>query len=214
MQIWFRNRVARMHNALHLLRSPSDKTDGLPEPLAEADQNVLHCISGFIVMKLVSSMRRRPKLDESSTLISRLATSEPQKAGHFVERFASWFQKQSRRGLKYPIPDFYLMIRELDLVFRQVALTKGLATLSLNKMKMVKAMNNSPMVQYYWNRIIATADTNDFKSKPVLQFVICLFVSTNGFAIARKEKDRSTADVCKKHHAAKSASLRGQLRKR
>jgi hypothetical protein len=102
------------------------------------------------------------------------------------------------------------MIRELDLVFRQVALTKGLATLSLNKMKMVKAMNNSPMVQYYWNRIIATADTNDFKSKPVLQFVIRLFVSINGFAIARKEKDRSTAVVSKKHPAAQSTS-RGMM---
>jgi hypothetical protein len=174
MQIWFKNLVARMLNALHLLRSPSDKRDGLPEPLTEADQNVLYYVSRFIVMKLVSSMRRRPKLAESCTLITRLATSEPQKAGHFVERFASWVQKQSRGGLKYPIPDFYLMIRGLDLVFRQVALTKGLATLSLNKIDMVKVMNSSPVVQYYWNRINAAAETNDCKSKPVLQFVICL----------------------------------------
>ena len=66
------------------------------------------------------------------------------------------------------------------------------------------------MVKYYWNKIIALAHEQEADSLPVLDYLICLFITIKGFAIARKERDRLTK--CNKN-SKMSKSLRGKLKK-
>lgn len=212
LQVWLRKVAVRMLSELHKLRGPSETNT--PDPLSDVDQSVLYYISGFIVNNLKASCRRHSKLERHENLISLLSSTEPQQTGHFVEKYSKWVKTQSRGGLVYPIADFYLLIRDLDLTFRQVVLTKGLAAMSLDKTSMVHAMLASFMVQYYWKRILAVTGSSDCTAQDLLNYVICCFVSIKGFAVAKKEKERLTSDASRKRTGAKSASFRGQLKKK
>ena len=127
----------------------------LRDPVMMADQNVPYNITGFTAMKLNLSSQLSSKRAESDSLIKQMTTLEPQQAGHFVDKYDTWICKQSRSGLRYPIPDFYLPVRKLDITCRQVVVSKGLSAFSLNKTIIVKTMLQILMVQHYWKKIVA-----------------------------------------------------------
>ena len=155
LNIWVQKLVVRMVNELHKLRSPSESTSVMRDPVMMADQNVPYNITGFTAMKLNLSSQLSSKRAESDSLIKQITTLEPQQAGHFVDKYDTWICKQSRSGLRYPIPDFYLPVRKLDITCRQVVVSKGLSAFSLNKTIIVKTMLQILMVQHYWKKIVA-----------------------------------------------------------
>ena len=148
LNIWVQKLVVRMVNELHKLRSPSESTSVMRDPVMMADQNVPYNITGFTAMKLNLSSQLSSKRAESDSLIKQMTTLEPQQAGHFVDKYDTWICKQSRSVLRYPIPDFYLLVRKL-------VVSKGLSAFSLNKTIIVKTMLQILMVQHYWKKIVA-----------------------------------------------------------
>jgi hypothetical protein len=212
MQIWLRKLLARMLNGLLMLRRPTEIESGLPDPLTDTDQGVLYYVSGYIAMRLVSSSRRNSKLSQCSQLIKFLSSDKPQE-GHFVHKYNAWVQKQSRGGLSYPIPDFFLLIRELDLAFRQMIIVKGLGFTSVNQLELRSAMLASFMVKLYWSKIVIAANAQASTCQPVLGFVVTLFITIKGFAVARNEKERLTAVSSRKQTDKGSKSFRGKLKK-
>jgi len=213
-QIWLRKFLAEMMISMAHICKAVDDAHILPKGLSDTDQNVLYHICGYLIMKLKSVSFRFKKLKSAEMIINCVADKVPKHSGHFVEEYTKWVSKQSRGGLLYPIPDFYLLVREFDTVYRQIVTTQHLTSESLNKSNLQMAIHDSFMVKYYWGRILEVASCDEHSSLPALDYLIRLFLTIKGFAVARKERDLFlTKDgKMKGKISKKSQSLRGKLK--
>ena len=143
-------------------------------------------------MKLKEVSRKFTKLRNRDAVIDCLTTKEFKESGYFVDQYKSWVVKQSRGSLLFPIPSFYLLIREFDTIFRKCQLSGGSVVMSINKEQLHAAMLDAFMVKYYCHKIIAFAHEQETDSLPALNYLICLFITIKGFAIARKVRNRLT----------------------
>ena len=76
------------------------------------------------------------------------------------------------------------------------------------------AMKESFMVKHYWPNILALTRVQQVVSQPVFEYIVSLFITVKGFAMARKEHDKLSAAAAKKKQntVAKSSSLRKNLK--
>lgn len=213
-QIWLRKFLAEMMISMAHICKPVDDAHTLAKGLSDTDQNVLYHICGYLIMKLKSASFRFKKLKSAEMIANCIAATVPKHSGHFVEAYTIWVSKQTRGGLLYPIPDYYLLVREFDNVYRQVVTTHHITSESLNKSNLQLAVHDSFMVKYYWSRILELAHCDEQTSLPALDYLICLFLTIKGFAVARKERDSFVMKdgKMKGKIIKKSQSLRGKLK--
>jgi hypothetical protein len=210
--VWLRKFVAEIFNdAANRCVSSESGLERVVQPLNEIDQNVLYHICGYMAMKLKTASRRYKKLKNMTELIQCLTTKEPKSTGHFVESYRKWVERQSRGGLLYPIPSYYLLVREFDNIFGTTVKLRNIQANYVDKTYLQTSMHEAFMVKYYWNQIIEMSHQHELSSLPVLDYLISLFITIKGFAIARKERERLTVERSKK--AKHSKSLRGKLKK-
>lgn len=84
----------------------------------------------------------------------------------------------------------------------------------VNKCALQETMFESFMIQYHWNKIIELSHTDEYKSLPVLEYVIKLFITVKGFAVTHKERDRLKQKKTSKMDTSRkvSKSVRGKLK--
>ena len=111
-QIWLRQFVAEMMISIAHICKPIDDGQVSPKGLSDTDQNVLYHICGYMIMKLKAVSFRLKKLKSAELIVNCVYSKVPKHSGHFLEAYTAWVSKQSRGGLLYPIPDFYLLVRE------------------------------------------------------------------------------------------------------
>lgn len=210
-QIWLRQITGEMLQAAYEQYKGADCVPELPERLSSTDQNVLYYMCGYMARKLKVACIKYKKLKKMENLINSLTTKEPVQRDNFVEQYRKWTEKQSRGGLLFAIPSFYLLIRELDTILRKTRMMNLIAAGS-NKLRLQCAMFDGFMVKYHWNKLVENAHTNETDSLVVLDYLINLFITITGFAMARKERDRLNKKVEK--GVPKSKSLRGKLKSR
>lgn len=184
----------------------------LPEPLSVSDQNVLYYVAGYLAYKIKMASKYKSNLKSADSLIAILATKYPSQQSHFVDSYNSWMKKQNRGGLLYPVPDFYLMTREMDNIYRLSVRNFGVSATCVNKHTILQQILESHMINYYWKRLLASAQVNELASRSVLLYIVSLFVTVKSFAIVKKERSR----LIGKHElgTSKSKSLRGNLKKK
>lgn len=211
-QVWMRKFVVEIFNdASKRFMSSDNGSERASKSLTEVDQNVLYHICGYMAMKLKTASKRYKKLGNMSELIQCLTTKEPKNTGHFVESYRKWVEQQSRGGLLYPIPTYYLLVREFDNIYQTTVKICYMQANSVDKIHLQTSMHEAFMVKYYWNQIIEMAHQHELSSLPVLDYLISLFITIKGFATARKERERLTVERGKKANPSKS--LRGKLKK-
>jgi len=87
-----------------------------------------------------------------------------------------------------------------------------LNSIFLMKPLLQTAMHESSMVKYYWNLITESAHEDEVKAEPVLDYLVALFLTIKGFALARKERDRLTLKTARRKDVKPSKSLRGRMK--
>ena len=212
--MWLRRiTTAMMHVITDLIKCTVQSSKVEQAGLSDTDQNVLYHICGYMVRKASVACKKYKNLKQLEGLIKCLTTKVPGQSGHFVEHYQNWVSKQTRGGLLFPIPALYLLVRELDLIFRKMAFQTGY-TQSVNKSILQTTMLESVLVQYYWNQIILLQHADESSSLPLLDYFICLFITIKGFAVVRKQRDELASQTKSKILQAKqSKSLRGKLKK-
>ena len=166
---------------------------------------MLYYICGYTVRKLKVASATLKKLRNMCDLIEVLITKEPCNEGSFVKNYQMWAEKQNRGGLLFVVPNFYLLVREFDSVYRQSTSYE-----KCGKALTVSKIVDSFMVQFYWNKIVDTCHVDEISSLPALDYLVNLFITIKGFAVARKERDRLTKKVVQTE--ASSKSLTGKLK--
>lgn len=207
LQIWLRKIVAEFLRIVSDLCT-CDDTHCAPELLTDNDQEVLYHVCGYIVGKLTRSAPVYRKLKHLHDFITCLSTKELTESGHFVDKYKQWVNKQSRGGLSYPRPDVYLLVRELDSIYRQQLMFCGVSVGSVDKGVMRAEMLNSFMVKHYWARILRIGHADAAVAQPVLEYIISLFITIKGFSLAKKETSKFSEKGGKN-----SKSFRGKLKK-
>lgn len=206
-QIWLRRISEGMLIAIRELYSREISPSELPGVIDSTDQNVLYYICGYMVQKLSRAGIRHRKLGNVDILVSIFTSKEPIQDNHFVKQYQTWTEKQSRGGLRFAVPDFYMLVREFDNIYRTVSIAQ---VIGCRKVEMLSLIFDGFMVKYYWSKLLVKSDIDELKSLPVLDYLINLFVTIKGFAVARKEKDRLSKKV--RSVVSSSKSLRGKLK--
>jgi len=199
-QVWLRRLVVELSSSItSICVKKFEEKDSLTVPLSQIDQNVLFYIAGYLAMKVKRACHRFKNMKKLQALTECLATKEPKAEQHFVQKYKKWIETQSRGGLMYPIPPFYLLVREFDSIYRSCINANGLNSSSISKSFLQATMHSAYMVKYNWKQIIDIAHEDEANAMPALNYVISLFITIKGFAIARKESDRfkAAAERCK-----------------
>jgi len=213
--VWLRKLVCEMLGLLTESCCETPETT-FHEPLSDVDQNVLYYISGFMAKKLQAACLKYCKLQPLEGLVQCLTTHEPKLFQHFVHKYTSWVERQSRGGLLYPIADFYLMVREFDIIYRQSVSSTTLGSKIINQGQLKLQMSQSTIVKLHWDKILQISHSEESNSQPALDYLMTLFITVKGFAVARKEHERLENTIAKKKITKKvnrSKSLRGNLKK-
>lgn len=147
-QVWLRKFVVEIMNVVARYVNITEEHEHVI--LSEVDQNVLYHITGYMAMKVRTASRRYKKLKNMDSLIESLTTKEPQHTGNFVEQYHKWVEKQSRGGLLYPVPSFYLLIREFDRIYQYhtYVSASNLRAHAIDKTVIEAAMHDAFMVKY------------------------------------------------------------------
>ena len=211
LQVWLRRVTTEM---LRMLNVTCTGESSGPEPLTCTDQEVLFYVTGYIVRKLTSSAPRYKKLKHLHGLLQCLYTKEAKQSGHFVEMYNKWVCKQSRGGLSFSIPDVYLLVRELDGIFRNWFIQQGVRVDLIDKRRLQAEMLHSFMVRHYWNKVLNIAHTDSKTAQLVLNYIVTLFITVKAFSVAKKEKNKFREASKVTFPAGKpSQSLRGKMKK-
>ena len=212
-QVWFRKLTIELINCISSRLSSMERDARCVEPLTEIDQNILYHVCGYMAMKVKTACRRYKKMQNLQGLTECLTSKEPKEQGHFVEKYKQWVEKQNRGGLLYPVPNYYLLVREFDSIFRSHVNANGVKASSVCKSLLLMTMHDSFMVNYYWNKTVEMSHLVECNTLPVLDYLMSLFITIKGFALARKERDRLTVQRQHDKKVNQSKSLRGKLKK-
>ena len=101
-----------------------------------------------------------------------------------------------------------MLVREFDTIYRKHS--QATAVTGCNKSEMLSLIFDGLMVKYYWTKLFEKSDIDELKSLAVLDYLINLFITVKGFAVARKEKDKLQKKV--RSVVSASKSLRGKLK--
>jgi len=162
------------------------------QPLSDCDQCVLYYISGCMARKIKAASLKSQKLQNN--LVQCLATNEPKLDSHFVNKYMSWVERQDRGGLLYPIPDFYLLVREFDLIYRHTVYSEPLGSKCINQGELKLLISESAIVKLHWHEILKISQCEECTSVLALDYLMTLFITLKGFAVAKKERERLVSD--------------------
>lgn len=112
------------------------------------------------------------------------------------------------------MPNFYLMVREFDRIFRQFFSRRAINCTKIEKSSLKSQILQAHMVGYYWDKLVDSAHKNESSCLPVLEYLINLFVNIKGFAVARKEKEKLKSKCKPKAPEKGSVSLRGAVKRK
>ena len=87
-------------------------------------RNVLFYICGYMARKL-KSPAGRGQLKHSDQVISCLTTEQQQDCQRVNCRYARWIEKQNRGGLVFPKQEFFLLVQQLDAIYRKSVKSAG-----------------------------------------------------------------------------------------
>jgi len=215
-QVWVRHFSTAVISCLTKLNSAAvSQSVDQPDILTTVEQNVLYYIAGYMVMKLKAATVRQPKLKKADNLVAILASKHPTTTDHFVKKYTEWVSVQSRGGLMYPSNEYYVMVRHLDRIFREMASGYDLHCDTFRSVVSLNMIEND-LVKYYWGKIVEISNIEESIAMPVLEYLVSLFTAIKGHAWAQKQKSQVLADkgkVEKKRKSTKdSQSLRGKLK--
>ena len=158
-------------------------------PLSETEQQVLYYIAGFIVSKLKKNHSKSKSLKDCDNLIKIISTSNLQDLG-FLQNVSEWTSRLDRGGLQYPTQDFYLLIREMENITNSNIDMSSLSAHSLLKVSLKELVMDSFLVKYYWTELLKKSGSSEDECGHFLEYVIDLFLTIRGFAVARKVKNQ------------------------
>lgn len=213
--VWLRKLISELIVALRSEQNPTKFDSDVEKPLTDIDQNVLYYISGYMVKKLKVASFKSINLQKLETLSNCLATKNPVELNHFVCQYMSWVTQQSRGGLLYPTPDFYLLVREFDAIFRHIVCSQAVGSNGIiNQGQLKLLMSKSPIVKLHWEKILKISNTEEADSQPAFEYLMTLFITLKGFAVAKKERERLQDKLVKRNKSSvrASKSLRGNLK--
>lgn len=205
-QVWLRKFVEAMLGKISIMQQRVENNTCMVNKLTNTDNNVLYYISGYLCTKIKSSVRRYKTLRNHEQLANSLSTKNPTNFDNFFIQYQKWVQKQNRGGLSYPTRDFFLLVVELDSIYRQQLLSVGLAHLP-NKQQLKQIILERQNIHLIWRRMLQQVEGCTAEStQRILELIVCLFITLKGFAVAKQQcfKLKSMRD---------SKSLRGKLKK-
>ena len=183
-QVWLRRISEGMLFAIKELYSKevSQSELSLPDGIDSTDQNVLYYICGYMVQKLVMASAKHKKLENVDVLAGLFSSKTPIRDNHFVKQYQVWTEKLNRGGLRFAIPDFFMLVREFDTIYRKHC--QATAVTGCNKSEMLSLIFDGLMVKYYWTKLFEKSDIDELKSLAVLDYLINLFITVKGFAVS------------------------------
>ena len=91
---------------------------GEQSELTETDQQVIYYISGYMINAL--SKCKKHKLHHAfQEALKHTIRSDQSGEKTFVSKYATWTEKASHGKLTFPSDNFFLLVREMDLIVRQ-----------------------------------------------------------------------------------------------
>lgn len=132
-QVWIRKLITHILHEHSQLMLTAERTSISCDKLTNIDQNVLYYICGYMARTLKAASRRFSKIRDMEELTSCLATKEFKSSAHFTDKYKLWVEKQSRGALLFPIPIFYMLVREFYTIFRIIFISGQLSVSSLNR---------------------------------------------------------------------------------
>ena len=153
--------------------------------ISEEDQSILFYISGYIIKALQKYSAKANKSNKEflSSAIETMLKNESDSEKTFISKYAEWTEKLSRGGLRTASDNFFMLIRELEMVCRKNVNEKDLSVNTFNKVVLKEKMMEEFMVKYYSEKLY-----NGTHGEYVLEKVANLFLTIRGNACARKAK--------------------------
>ncbi|XP_033727600.1 uncharacterized protein LOC117316933 [Pecten maximus] len=189
------------------------KTEHNAKSLTDNDQTVLYYISGFIIRALRKRYSRCRNTEKSQCCHAFVSTSSS-KEKTFLKKFHKMITMKDRGGLQKPSSDFFLLVRECEVVTRSLVDTDKLGANSLLLSPLKEKTIQSFMVQHYAKSVLSGVPENVFDS--VLEDIIKVFLTVRGHAVVRVERNKlrmkTKGDSSKRKSSKQSSSLRQTLK--
>ena len=172
------------------------------QTLSATEQNVLFYVTGYMARKVATCKLCTPAVKAACT-----SGGSSDELG-FVSEYSAWTATVSRGGLINPSQNFYLLIRTLDRVHCQRLNLDSMTSHSLNRCIITEVMMSDISVKHHWNAIVKESAADQDLALRLLEYIICVFVTVKGFAVARYLRGRLNTDS---KTSTKSTSLRHSL---
>lgn len=169
------------------------------DQISTMDQQILYYISGFIVANLKKKCRRMTSAHREGRLQLLEKLSCKAENSSFVTKFDAWLRKNSRGGLLRPTDSFYLLVRELEIVIRKIPDYSH----SHISCKVKESMMESFMVNHYLKQLFGENSERDLS--PLLEDIICVFLTVRGFATARVLRNKLSGRTSKQSDSLRQA---------
>lgn len=171
------------------------------DQISNMDQQILYYISGFIVANLKKKcMRMTPVYrEERLQLLEKLFCKTGNSS--FVAKFDAWLKKNSRGGLLRPTDNFYLLVRELEIIIRRIPNHSHMQSLYSCQVK--ESMMESFMVNHYVKELFGEYSEGDLS--PLLEDIIGVFLTVRGFATARVLRNKLGGRTSKQSDSLRQA---------
>ena len=149
---------------------------------SKQDEEVLMYISGYIIKCIKKKSVHSPNMDE---VITNFLLLSDKASEHNVPR--EWTVKLDRGGLCHPSDDFFLLVRNLDLIVSGHISTSSLSSDMVLKSVLTDKCLCSVKVTHLWAKLCKLECT---LSLLLLEQVVNLFLTVRGFAFARHLKQQ------------------------
>lgn len=178
--------------------------------ITENDQNVLFYITGYVIRSCTKRYNRLKNTNcdkEMKLKLMQKVQLTPSSESTFVSKYKKWTNKKNRGGLILPSDNFFLMIREFEMICRNNTDTSICAS-TLYRTRLQELCLESFMVKYYCQQVFTDYTTDNYIN--VLEDIIKLFLTIRGYSVARIQRNIMMKDI--KDSKKSSSSLRQALK--
>lgn len=196
------------------------KSDQQQETISDNDQTVLFYICGYLIKSLTRRYGRcRGKPEQLQCIQSFVASGADGHGKAFLKKFENMITMKDRGGLSRPCGNFYLLVRECEIITRSLVDTNNLAHDSMLVAPLKEKIFDAFMVKHYTEKL-QSGVSQDVASS-VIEDVIGLFLTVRGHAVVRVERNKLSMNSKQKAKSAqggnckstkKSSSLRQALK--
>ena len=176
-------------NKVLLLTSNTQKTSDKVPAINDSEQCTLFYISGYIISALKKESARFSTSAKHKALghaISACVKENKSAPATFVDKYSVWTAKLNRGGLQTPCDNFFLMVREFELILRQECDTSLVAvnSLTLDKQHLKELIISAFMVKNYFSKLCF----DPIYSGYILERIISLYLNIRGHAVSQQIK--------------------------